>query len=157
MDLRTEPVEVVGVIREVMVTLKPQAEHKGLKFSDQLPEQAITIHSNRRALRQILHNLAHSAINFTEMGRVHFEFAQHQRGKELMTEISVVGTGTSIGEEYQKQLREALKHLDDTSLRVLEGSGLGLHLSQRLAQLLGGVITLKNVYGKGTIFTLTLR
>jgi PAS domain S-box-containing protein len=157
MEVKTEAVEVGGVIRDVMVTLKPQAEHKGLKFIDHLPEQDITIYTNRRALSQILSNLVRSVINFTEMGRVHLEFAQHQRGKELMTEISVVGTGSNMGEEYQKQLRDALKHLDDTSLRVLEGSGLGLHLSQRLAQLIGGIITLKSIYGKGTIFTLTLK
>ncbi|MBI2865495.1 MAG: PAS domain S-box protein [Chloroflexi bacterium] len=155
-EMRREPVNVAGVAREVMGALKPLAEEKGLKFLDEVPEEQVIIHTDRRALSQILLNLTNHAIDFTEMGKVHLEFAQQQDGRETTTAISVIGTGSSTRDEHQKKLLEAFRQLDGTSLRPPDGTGLGLHVSQRLAQLIGGEISLKSVYGKST-FTLTLK
>ncbi|MBI4319053.1 MAG: PAS domain S-box protein, partial [Chloroflexi bacterium] len=155
-EIKAEPVDVAPLIREVMSTLRQAAEQKGLKFMDELPEEQVIVRTDRRALGKILLNLTNSAINLTEMGRVHLEYVQHQMGRDSRTEISVVGTGSSIREEHQKKLVEAFRQLDSTSLSLPEGTGLGLHVSQRLAQLIGGAISLKSVYGKGSAFTLTL-
>lgn len=156
-EIKPEAVDVAGVIREVMDPLKAMAEQKGLKFMDEMPERQVIVHTDRRALSKILLNLTNYAINFTEMGRVHLEYAQRQRGGDYVTEISVVGTGSSIRQEHQKKLLEAFRQLESSSLRPPDGIGLGLHLSQRLAQVIGGEISLKSVYGQGSAFTLTLK
>lgn len=156
-EIRTESVDVGDVICEVIALLKPIAEQKGLKFTDDTPAGQVTIRTDRNALGRILTSLATNAIGFTEMGKVHVEFTQHQKGRDNMTEIRVISTGSSMSEEHQKKLQEASRQLDSTSLRPPEGAGLDLLLSQRLAQLIGGEISLQSAYGKGGTFTLTLR
>ncbi|MBI3978227.1 MAG: hypothetical protein HY331_08585 [Chloroflexi bacterium] len=114
--------------------------------------------TDRQALRQILLNLTDYAIGLAEVGRVDVEVARRQRGGDLVTEISVVSTGSSTQEEYQEKISEAYRQLDSTAPHPAQGAGLGLHLSQRLAQMIGGGIGLKSrPYGRGSTFTLTLK
>jgi len=156
-EIRTGPVDVAEVIREVMGTLRPMAGEKGLKFTYEVADGPAIIRSDRRALSQILLNLTSNAIKFTDKGSVHVEFAQQQRDGQLTTEIGVVDTGIGIREEDQEKLFEAFTQLDSTSLLSRTGAGLGLCLSQKLAQLIGGEISIESVYGKGSTFRLTLK
>ncbi len=159
-EIKSEPVDVAGVIREVIGALKPMAEQKGLIFADNIPDGQVVIRTHRRALSQILLNLTNNAIKFTEKGKVQPEFARHQRGGRFVTEIRVVDTGIGIREEDHKKLFEGFRRwelLDSALLRPREGAGLGLHLSQKLAELIGGEISFKSVYGQGSTFTLTLK
>ncbi|MBI4287516.1 MAG: PAS domain S-box protein [Chloroflexi bacterium] len=156
-ELSTEPVDVTDVIREVTRILKPVADQKGLKFTDNTPEGQVVIRTHRRALSQILLNLTDNAIKFTDRGNVHLDFVHHQRGGRYMTEISVVDTGIGIREEDQQELLRTMRQMDSSSAGSREGVGLGLHLSNKLAELIGGEISLKSAYGKGSTFTLVLR
>ncbi|MBI4303371.1 MAG: PAS domain S-box protein [Chloroflexi bacterium] len=157
-EMMTEPVEVTGMLHEVVSIAKPVAQQKGLKFTDNIPEREIILHTHRRAVSHILLNLTDNAIKFTDRGSVHLSFAQHQTGKHFVTEFSVADTGTGIRDENQKLIFEAFAELDGGgALRPREGTGLGLHLSQKLAELIGGEISLKSTYGKGSTFTLTLK
>ncbi|MBI4286002.1 MAG: PAS domain S-box protein [Chloroflexi bacterium] len=157
-EMETEPVDVTNVLREIASTVKPMAQQKGLAFNCGIPEGQVIIRSHRRALNNILLNLADNAIKFTERGSVRLEFAQHKLGDRLRTEISVVDTGIGIPPENQKAIFKGFSQLDDGgTLRPQEGTGLGLHLSQKLAALIGGEISLKSTCGKGSTFTLTLK
>ncbi|MBI4493964.1 MAG: PAS domain S-box protein [Chloroflexi bacterium] len=157
LEIKVEPVDLASVIREVMDLLRPMAEQKGLKFADNTPGHVV-VRTDRQALRRILLNLTDFAISLTEMGRVDVEVARRHRTGELVTEISVVGRGSSFGEEYQKSISEAYRQLDGTALRPAEGAGLGLHLSQRLAHMIKSEISLESRAGSGgSAFTLTLK
>ncbi len=156
-EIRIEPVDVAEVIREVVGTLRPMAEEKGLRLTHEVPEGRVIMSSDRRALTQILLNLTDNAIKFTDEGGVHVELAQEERGGRLTTEVRVADTGVGIREEDQKKLFEAFRQLDGTSLLSRRGAGLGLHLSQRLAQLIGGEIGVRSACREGSTFTLTLR
>ncbi|MBI2934606.1 MAG: response regulator [Chloroflexi bacterium] len=156
-EISTEPVDVTAVIREVVSTMRPMAEQKGLAFTDNMPAGQLMIRTHRRALSQILLNLTNNGIKFTEKGQVRLEFAQHRRGVNHISEISIVDTGPGIKEDDQKKLFEGFRQLDSALLRTREGTGLGLHLSQKLAELIGGEITCKSCLGKGSTFTLTLK
>ena len=120
------------------------------------PAPEIVISTDRRALRQILLNLANNAIKFTESGLVKIELQQSRSNGDLLTEISVVDTGAGIRLEERAKLFQAFSQLGAGSSHRPEGTGLGLHLSQRLAQLMGGRITVQSEYGKGSRFTLAL-
>jgi signal transduction histidine kinase len=72
------------------------------------------------------------------------------------TEISVIDTGVGIRPEDQAKLFQAFVQLNAGDKGHVEGAGLGLHLSLKLADLLGGHITLESEYGKGSRFTLVL-
>ena len=156
-EIRPEPVELFGVIQEVISTLKPIAEQKGLEFTTQVPKDSVIVQTDRRALSQILLNLTNNAIKFTEKGKVRLDLRQRQSDGKLLTEISVVDTGIGIREADQQKLFEAFSQVGKVSSRLSEGTGLGLHLSKKQAELITGDISFKRVHGQGSTFTLTLK
>jgi protein-histidine pros-kinase len=155
-ELNFEPVICQNVITEVAAGLRPLAEHKGLSFEVETPAEDILLMADSRALSQILINLASNAIKFTEKGGVRIVVAQRRKGGQLLTNISVIDTGAGIHAEDQADLFEAFTRVGDLGMRRYDGTGLGLHLSQKLAALLGGSIIFQSEYGKGSVFTLML-
>src|SRR6195256_2189010 len=155
-ELNLETTPCKEVIDEVAASLRPQAEGKGLEFTVTVP-QALTVRTDRRALSQIIINLANNAIKFTERGSVRIRAERREENGSRALEISVEDTGIGIRPEDQKKLFGAFTQVDDSANRRYEGTGLGLHLRQRLAQALEGRIGLKSEYGKGSTFTLVLQ
>jgi protein-histidine pros-kinase len=153
-EIRLESVVCQEVIQEVADTLRPLAESKGLALEIAAPEQEVVVLADRRALSQILINLTNNAIKFTERGSVGLELVERDDARHLAA-ISVVDTGVGIRAEDQIRLFQAFEQLGPRSARGHEGTGLGLHLSQKLAELLGGRITFESEYGKGSRFTAT--
>jgi protein-histidine pros-kinase len=147
------------VIDEVGASLRPQAETKGLEFTVTVP-QGLTVRTDRRALSQIIINLANNAIKFTERGSVRIRAERREgsgsRALEISVEISVKDTGIGIRLEDQSKLFAAFSRVNAPGNEASEGTGLGLHLSRKLAEALGGRIELKSEYGKGSTFTLVL-
>ena len=151
-ELQSEPVVLQTVIDEVLNALRALANDKGLDLSRVVPETEIVIHTDRRALRQILINLANNAIKYTDTGFVRVEIGTNGSG----VDISIVDSGIGIKPEHQQKLFLAFETVDPSSTRRFEGAGLGLHLSQKLAVLLGGRVRLSSAFGEGSTFTVTL-
>ena len=154
--LHFEPVACRALINDLSETLSPLARQKGLQFHTDFPAQEVTVLTDQRALRQILINLANNAIKFTDAGEVRVTLAQQGGEGPRTVSITVTDTGTGIKEEDQSKLFQAFTQLDSTSTRRFEGTGLGLYLSQKLADLIGGRLQLQSRYGEGSAFTLTL-
>jgi PAS domain S-box-containing protein len=150
-ELNLEPIGCKGVIDEVAETLRPLAEKKGLEFEVDASKE-ITIDTDRRAFSQILINLINNAIKFTQSGKILVEL----QSKDGATEVSVRDSGVGIELEDQAKLFDAFARLEHGSMGRQEGTGLGLHLSQQLAALLGGRITFESERGKGSTFTLAI-
>ncbi|UGQ45417.1 hybrid sensor histidine kinase/response regulator [Massilia endophytica] len=155
--LSVETVQCQDLVREVCETLRPLAAQKGLTLDVELAAQPISLDTDRRALTQILINLANNAIKFTEKGTVRITLGQRDDAEGKVTEFSVADSGAGIREEDQAKLFQAFSQLDSTSTRHAEGAGLGLYLSQNLANLLGGSLSFNSDFGKGSTFTLSLR
>jgi protein-histidine pros-kinase len=155
-DLDLEPVVCQAAIREIVTALGPLAETKGIALDMLLPEHDVVARVDRRALRQILINLVNNAIKFTERGQVRIELSQRGANEQQQVEIRVIDTGIGIRLEDQAKLFQAFTQLDSSATRRHEGTGLGLHLSHKLAELLGGQITVQSEYGVGSIFTLMI-
>jgi protein-histidine pros-kinase len=155
-ELLLEPTACQTIVHEVAGALRPLAVNKGLQFEVTVPEAELVVRTDRRALNQIILNLANNAIKFTERGRVHILLRQGQTDERPITEISVEDTGIGIRPEDQSKLFDAFSQADVSLRRGCEGTGLGLHLSRKLAGLLGGQITFRSEFGKGSTFTLRL-
>jgi protein-histidine pros-kinase len=156
-QVRLEPVACDGILEEVVTALRPSAEMKGLKFDTSMSSRSVVVLADRRALSQILLNLVNNAIKFTEKGSVQLAVCQREENEAgTTTEFSISDTGVGIREEDQAKLFQAFSRVDGENARRTEGTGLGLHLSQKLAELLGGRITLESEHGRGSRFTLIL-
>ncbi len=155
-DLQLEIAACSKIIEGVVTQLRPLADAKRLLLDLRLPIADVPIHTNPRAFSQIVINLASNAIKFTDQGTVAIALKQEQADGHLRTEVSVRDSGIGIAREDSDKIFQAFTQLDPSSLRRHEGTGLGLHLSQRLAALLGGRITLESEIGKGSLFLLIL-
>jgi protein-histidine pros-kinase len=134
--------------------LRPQAEDKGLGFAVTTTEQGLSVRTDRRALSQIVINLVNNAIKFTEHGSVRLKAGRREKNGIRALEISVEDTGVGIRPEDHAKLFAAFSQVDAKTGQ--EGTGLGLHLSQKLAEALGGRIELESEHGRGSTFTLVL-
>jgi len=156
-ELNFEHVPYLSVLEEVATALRPQAEAKGLKFEVMTPPGDVVLNTDRRALTQILLNLTGNAIKFTRQGLVRIEFDVAKTNGHSTTEIRVSDTGIGIRPEDQDKLYQAFVQLGGTrGTRRFEGTGLGLHISQKLAILLGGTIQFTSEFGAGSTFKLVL-
>lgn len=155
-ELHLEPTPCQAVVQEVSGTLTPLANAKGLRFEVVVPDDEVVVNTDRRALSQILLNLSNNAIKFTSSGYVRLELARVVKEGQQVTEFRIHDSGIGISPDDQAKLFHAFSQIDRSTKRQSEGTGLGLHLSRKLAELMDGTITLESAVGQGTTFTLTL-
>ncbi|HEX5690699.1 MAG TPA: ATP-binding protein, partial [Roseiflexaceae bacterium] len=163
-EIAREALVCQHLLDEVVASLRPLAEEKGLAFDVEAPAEPLVVHSDRRALGQILLNLIGNAIKFTERGEVvvsvkinderHMDASAIAGSSSLV--FSVRDTGIGIRAEDQVRLFTEFGRVDSAEVRQREGTGLGLRLSQRLAELLGGTIEVRSDFGVGSTFMLKL-
>ena len=155
-ELSFERVPVREVVHDVAASLASLALEKGLEFTHAVSEEAAFVATDRRSLRQILLNLANNAIKYTERGSVRIDACASKWGGDSALCVSVTDTGIGIKPEDVERLFLPFEQLDPSSTRRFEGTGLGLHLSQSLALLLGGELSVASEHGRGSTFTLSL-
>jgi signal transduction histidine kinase/ActR/RegA family two-component response regulator len=146
------------VFADVLGVMRMRAKSKGLNFDIRydglLPR---TIQSDPTRLRQILINLAGNAVKFTEFGAVHLVARLINADSEWpLLQIDVIDTGIGIADNQITKLFQPFSQADMSTTRKYGGTGLGLTISKRLAEELGGDITVKSTLGKGSTFTVTV-
>ena len=151
-----EAVDCKDVLHEVEATLRPQAVAKGLVFEMQLAQPSVVLQIDRRALCQIVLNLTGNAIKFTEKGYVRLTLEYHTRDARSVVEIGIEDSGIGIPPDDLEKLFGAFTRINPARSNAPEGTGLGLHLSQKLAELMGGRIAVQSESGRGSRFTLVL-
>lgn len=154
--MNTETLDCRAIVEDVRTTLRPLAEGKGLKFEVRLPAGEMLVQTDRRSLTQILINLANNAIKFTNKGSIRIELRATRDNSTTLAEVAVVDTGIGIRDEDKAKLFQAFMQVDSSSTRAYEGTGLGLHVSQKLAHMIGGQIRFESAYGKGSAFFISV-
>jgi len=151
-ELACQQFFINDLIHEVIQLLQPKAAEKGINLFYEAAER-IDIYSDQRRLKQILINLASNAVKFTEKGNVTFTSEKLKSGEMIIT---VTDTGKGVKPEDMKKLFEPFQQIDASLTKKQEGTGLGLHLTQKIVTLLNGKITVQSEFGKGTTFRVTL-
>lgn len=127
------------------------AEARGIGFSVGGTGQG-TMCSDRTRVRQVIDNLLSNACKFTSEGTVRL----HVEGQSDVVRFTVSDTGIGMSPSQLEHLFERFHQADSSTTRLYGGSGLGLHLSRQLCDLLGGSITVTSVLGAGTTFVASL-
>ena len=145
------------IVAEVASLMHVRADTKGLPFNIEyigaIPE---TIQSDPTRLRQILINLIGNAIKFTEAGSVRV-LTRFVDGDEPYMQFDVMDTGCGMTEEQKESLFQRFMQADNSTTRKFGGTGLGLTISKRFAELLGGDVTVvETEMGVGTTFRTTV-
>ena len=142
------------VLGEVVKILRVKAEEKGitlnLEAATPIPSEII---SDRARLRQIATNLVGNAIKFTEQGGV--KVVLRMQGRNALA-IDVIDTGIGMTPEQQQKIFDPFTQADSSVTRRFGGTGLGLTISRRLAQALGGELQVTSEAGKGSTFSVTV-
>jgi len=154
-EMVPEDVDAVALFDEVAATLRPAAESRGLSLVVHAPSAPLMARADRRALRQVALNLLGNAVKFTAQGGVRVRAEPAEREGRPMLAMAVIDTGIGIGPEDQARLFHAFVQVGDRHLRE-QGTGLGLHLSLKLVEQMGGALTLQSQPGAGSTFTLWL-
>lgn len=147
-----ELVECRQVMRDVHESLANEARRKGIRFEIAMPDEALMLRTDRRMLRQIVLDLVGNAIKFTDQGRVQISLSKPASSPSPGAVICAEDTGIGIRSEDQYRLFESFTRIGASRDAKTEGTGLGLHLSQRLARLLGGTITFQSEHAEGSAF-----
>ncbi|HVJ54582.1 MAG TPA: AAA family ATPase [Aliidongia sp.] len=148
MDLDEEPIDVEQLLREVMNLLGPRAKTGGVSLSKSVDPSIPVITGDSVRVKQIVLNLLSNAIKFTAPGGSVRIFVQ--RAASGAAQIAVADTGTGMTPEEVKLALEPFGQADNGLGRKHEGTGLGLPLAVRLAELHGGSLSIDSQKGLGT-------
>jgi signal transduction histidine kinase/CheY-like chemotaxis protein len=159
LDLETIEFDIEDCVAEGMRSLALRAHQKGLELVYRIaPEVPQFLLGDPLRLRQILLNLVGNAIKFTEHGEVALQIESELReGKAVALHITVRDTGVGIPEGKRQMLFEPFFQGDGSIRRKYGGTGLGLVISKRLVQAMGGGIWVESVEGVGSTFHFTAR
>ncbi len=152
LDLRCEAIDLRRIMELVRQDVAPQAEEKGLALTLAAPVRAPRAVGDAERVRQIVLNLVGNAVKFTQAG----EITIRARARRGWVEVAVADTGIGIAPQELAHIFEEFRQVDSTLSRRHGGAGLGLAISQRLAEQMGGTITVESTPGQGSIFTLRL-
>ena len=162
-SLHLAPLDVRQVIGDISDVMLPQAAQKKLDFETEVhPEVPKWLLMDVKRLKQILFNLSNNAVKFTSRGGVHIKVKvaeastlEHKDGVVLT--FTVEDSGIGISSDALESLFQRFNQVHNGISNDYGGTGLGLEISQSLAQLMGGQIEVTSAKGVGSWFTLRLR
>jgi len=160
MQLAADLVNIHEIFDEVLNAYEPQAKRKELSFTMKVSENVPKILKlDGTRLRQIIYNLVGNSFKFTETGEIKVSVLSSlssEKGKVDLT-ISVKDTGIGIPNDQKDKMFEPFVQKDGQSTRKYGGTGLGLALCRKLAEMMGGAISVESEVGKGAVFFVFLK
>jgi PAS domain S-box-containing protein len=157
LEIADAPFDLARAVGDALKPLAVQAAEKGVALRHSIARDVpATVSGDEGRLQQVLVNLVGNAVKFTERGHVHLDVTAVPRPDPgLFLQFAVSDTGIGIPREKQHLVFEAFSQADGSITRKYGGTGLGLTISSRLIQLMGGHVTLESEVGVGTTFRFT--
>jgi len=152
LEIAKETVNIPELCRSAIGLVKEKASDKNLQLQLDIDPNATTLVADSLRLKQMLFNLLSNALKFTNKGAVGLQVQQ----KGVFIHFTVWDTGTGIAQEKQSQLFQPYVQISNVVAGRQEGTGLGLALTQKLAQLHGGWVEVQSRVNRGSKFTIVL-
>ncbi|WP_437807734.1 hybrid sensor histidine kinase/response regulator [Sorangium sp. So ce1078] len=156
MELHPESFDVQALLDEVTSTVRPLVAQHRNTLSIHRPDGAITLHADPRRTRQILYNLLSNAAKFTADGAVRVRVSVERGPGRPALHLQIEDEGIGMTEEQLKRLFQPFVQADSSTSRRYGGTGLGLMITKRLVELMGGAIDVTSEPGKGSTFSVRL-
>ncbi len=144
--------DVGDILAEVRSIMEPLASERPVDLSIEEPDESISVQTDPHKVRQILLNLTSNALKFTESGSISLTVD----ADDDWVRFPLRDTGVGIDEENLEKIFEPFWQADSSHTRAIGGTGLGLGVSKRFAELLGGTLSVESRPGNGSTFTLAL-
>ncbi len=156
MDLYLETFDILPMIEDVTATVGPLVAKKGNRLEVRADPVAGTMHADLTKVRQALFNLLGNAAKFTERGTIALTVSREERDGHGWLTFRVADTGIGMTTEQMGKLFQPFTQADASTTRKFGGTGLGLTITRRLCQMMGGDIAVESVPDQGSAFTITL-
>jgi two-component system, sensor histidine kinase and response regulator len=158
-DLEAIDFNLRDSLETTLKTLALRADEKGLELLCEVaPEVPEMMRGDSSRLRQIVMNLVGNSIKFTEKGEIAVKVqVERQEGADLLCRFTVADTGIGIAEDKRELVFKPFSQADTSTTRKYGGTGLGLTISTRLVEMMGGKIWVESEVGKGSQFHFTVR
>jgi signal transduction histidine kinase len=154
MELLFENVNLAPLLHEVASTMEPLARQRENRLELQIQDGLCPVRVDPTRASQVLLNLLSNAAKFTEGGLIALRASRAAGSPFVIVEVEDSGIGMT--EEQLGRLFQPFTQADSSTTRKYGGTGLGLAISRHFCRLMGGEITAESVYGRGSVFTVTL-
>ncbi len=158
MHLVEQGYDVADLLRQLVKMIRVRSAEKDLTF-DVIVDESIPsrLHGDSGKIKQVVLNLLTNAVKYTENGGFTLKVTKESESDdECGLRFSVKDTGIGVKEEDMEKLFTAYERLDEEKNSAIQGTGLGLDISRRFAELMGGKLWCESVYGQGSEFILTV-
>ena len=156
MDLFLETFGVAEMTRGVVDTVTPLLEQNGNRLDVDCGDELGAMHGDLTKVRQVLLNLLSNASKFTDHGTIKLRVAHETLEGKSWLAFEVVDSGIGMTQEQLAKLFQPFTQADASTTRKYGGTGLGLTISRRFCQLMGGDVSVKSEPGRGSTFTVKL-
>jgi PAS domain S-box-containing protein len=152
LQIMSETFDLKKSIGKAVQIISPLAGKKNLQLHCEIGDDVSEISGDQRRVEQILINLLSNAVKFTDAGEINLQC--HADNHSII--LSVTDTGIGIKPEHLNIIFDAFRQVDSGIARVQEGTGLGLNITRKLLEMMGGAIYVESEFGKGSNFTIRL-
>ena len=156
MDLYLENFEIKTMVEDVVSTIVPLINKNNNSLKLEMPEDLGSMYADLTKIRQCLFNLLSNASKFTEQGVVILSISPYLKVKEEWLCIKVTDSGIGMSQEQISRLFQAFSQADASTTRKYGGTGLGLTITKRFCEMMGGDIRVESEIGKGSNFIIEL-
>ncbi len=158
MDILPAEYALPSLVNDLVNLVRLRAEERGLALYVKVdPDTPNILFGDEIRVKQIITNILTNAVKYTEKGSVSFSIGFHQTAPdEIALDVSVADTGHGIKDEDIEKLFAAFDRLDSEKTRQIEGTGLGLNITQQLLGIMGSRLEVRSVFGKGSTFSFSL-
>jgi PAS domain S-box-containing protein len=148
------PLNIVNVVKDSVKIFEAIAVKKNLKMELNIQNNDLSANLDRRMFVHAMQNLINNAIKYTDAGKVTIDVTEEIIGGGKWINISVIDTGIGISEKNQEFIFESFRQVSEGFNRKFEGVGLGLTITKKFVELMGGQILVQSKVGSGSTFTI---